>query len=161
MTKFNKRLFILENIINDSVFKQYAKLILTLGHLEWFLQEVLIFIILKTQFNQTNNNNKGHVILGDLISKLSFDKKIDLIKQNNLLNAGLMRELDSIRKRRNIFIHGIIIEENKNMFIKIFHKKLQENFNVKNISDFLDFVEITGGKLVSEFESQGFKLVTQ
>ncbi len=150
-----KRLFIIKDKIDDSIFKRYAQLVLTIGHLEWFLQEILIFMILKTQFDQSN---KSHAILADFISKANFDKKIELIRRNNLLNTDLMEKLDEIRKKRNIFIHGIILQEKDGIAITSFHKNIKENFDDKNISIFLDFVEITGGQLISEFELQGFKL---
>ncbi|MFH0854559.1 MAG: hypothetical protein V1891_03650 [bacterium] len=155
MSVNTKKLIILKDKIAAPVFEKYAQLVLTISHLEWFLQEVLIFIILKTQFDQSN---KSHVVLADFISKSSFDKKIELIKQNNLLSEELMAKLDIIRSRRNIFIHGIILEEDGTLVIKIIHRNLQEKFTEKNIFDFLDFVEKTGGELIIQFESQGFKL---
>ncbi len=150
-----KKLRLWKEKIDNIVFEKYGQLSLTLSHLEWFLQEVLIFIILRVQFDQLN---KSHIVLADFISKSSFDKKIGLIKRNNLLKGKLMVKLDTIRNRRNIFIHGTILEENGTLVIKIMQKNLQEEFTEKNISDFLDFVEKVGWQLVEEFKSQGFKL---
>ncbi len=48
------------------------------------------------------------------------------------------------------------------MKIELIRKRGQkiesEVFNLENISSFLDFVEKTGGELVTEFESKGFRL---
>ena len=45
-----KRLKIINNNLPKEIFEKHSTLILTLGHLEWFLQECLIFIILKNKF---------------------------------------------------------------------------------------------------------------
>jgi hypothetical protein len=150
-----KRLIVLKDKIDDSSFKAYGQLVLTLSHLEWFLQQVLIYLVLRTQLDKSNNS---HAVLTDYISRLSFDKKIELTKRHGLLDSSLMSKLDIIRKRRNVFIHGVVIKEADHLVIKLFDKKLQENFDSKNISEFLNYTELTGGELVSAFESQGFKL---
>lgn len=154
----DKKLKIINNNLSKEIFEKYGTLILTLGHLEWFLQECLIFIILKTNFDKTN---KTHIVLADYISELSFDKKIRLINNFELLTKELSKKLEIIRKKRNVFIHGIVLlRASGKATIEITKKKgaKKEEFTQKNISSFLDFVEISGGKLIAEFEEKGFRL---
>lgn len=150
-----KRFKILDQNIPDPVKTQFGILILTLSHLEWFLQECLIFLILNQQFDM---NNKGHQILANHIENLSFDRKVKLIGSYELLTDDLKQKLDSVRIRRNVFVHGIVIEKNQQHYISILKKEKSEDFTEENCIAFKNVVEETGGQLVEEFERRGFRL---
>jgi len=154
-----KRLKIISDNLSKEVFEKHGILILTLGQLEWFLQECLIFLILRTNFDTTNQT---HNVLADYISRLTFDKKIGLVENFELLSKTLGEKIETIRKRRNVFIHGIILQRKDEVpTIEIIKKKggvVKEEFTLENISSFLDFVETSGGELVTEFEAKGFRL---
>ena len=149
-----KKMIILKEKIPKDILEKYAILVLTLGHFEWVLQEFLIFLILETNFDQ---NKKNHVVLANYICELSFDRKIKLSEKFGILTKEMEEKISVIKKRRNIFIHGI--GKNKNeLFLEIIHKKQRENLNAENLSSFLEFIEKTGGELVNYFESRGFKI---
>lgn len=155
----DKKLIILHDKIPKETFEKYGILVSTIGHVEWFLRECLIFIILNSKFDE---NNTIHNVLAEYISRLNFDKKVSLVEDFKLLSPSLAAKMEVIRLRRNIFIHGIILQhpdEPPSIELRKSNGKIEkEIFDLDNISSFLDNVESAGGELICEFEAKGFNL---
>ncbi len=151
----SRKLFFNPEGVDPKVIEEYGRLVATLSLLEWFLQEAIILIILKRKFDPTQ---KGDLILADQIFSLSFAKKLNLVQKHNLLSENLSKNLDIIRKRRNIFVHGIGIKLGNGFYLQILGKEEKEPYTQENISGFRDFVENVGGNLLDEFEKNGFNL---
>src|SRR3989344_5674735 len=100
----SRKLFFNTEGIDPKIIEEHGRLISTLSLLEWFLQEAIILIILKRKFDPTQ---KGDVVLADQIFNLSFSRKVSLTKKHGLLSKKLSDDLDVIRPRRNLFVHGI------------------------------------------------------
>lgn len=150
-----RKLFFNTNGINAVIIEEHGKLVSTLSLLEWFLQEAIILIILKRKFDPSQ---KGDVVLAEQIFNLSFARKIDLTQKHGLLSNGLSKKLDTVRRKRNLFIHGIGLASNNGFYLQILGKTEKEPYTKENLSEFRDFVEDVGGNLLDEFESHGFNL---
>ena len=150
-----RKLFFNPEGVDPKVIEEYGRLIATLSLLEWFLQEAIILIILKRKFDPAQ---KGDAILADQIFSLSFAKKLSLVQKHDLLSEDLSKNLDTIRRRRNIFVHGIGIKLEDGFYLQILGKTEKEAYAEGNISGFKDFVENAGGNLLDEFERRGFNL---
>ena len=154
----NRILFFNSDGIDPRVLEEHGRLICTLSILEWFLQEAIILIILKREFDPSQ---KSDVVLADQIFSLSFARKIDLIQKHGLLSEDLRKKLDVVRQRRNLFVHGIGLKFNAGFVLQIPGKAEQEPYTFESMSRFRNFVEDVGGNLVSEFERNGFNLKGQ
>lgn len=152
-----KRLVLLiQDKIPSDILGKYGTLILSLSHFEWILQEFIILLVLKTNFDKLNNT---HVILADHISKLNFDRKIKTIEKFKLMTKSLTEKINKIRKKRVTFVHGTVLQtSDSSLIIKLISRPDQEDFTINNITNFLNDLEDTGNQLLNEFENQGFTL---
>jgi len=150
-----RKLFFNFEGIDAKIIEEHGRLISTLSLLEWFLQEAIILIILKRKFDPSQ---KGDVVLAEQIFNLSFARKIDLTQKHGLLSNELSKKLDAIRKRRNLFIHGIGLATDNGFYLQILGKTEKEPYTKENLSEFRNFIEDVGGNLLDEFENHGFNL---
>src|SRR3989344_8748836 len=97
----SRKLFFNTEGIDPKIIEEHGKLVSTLSLLEWFLQEVIILIILKRKFDPSQ---KGDVVLAEQIFNLSFARKIVLTQKHGLLSNELSKKLDTVRRRRNLFV---------------------------------------------------------